>query len=339
MRFVIVGLGSMGKRRIRCLRSLGVEPSAIHGYDIRSERRQEAMNLYGVSTSDTFSGLMDGGGGDRALIISTPPNQHAEYMVFAATNGIPFFVEASVLGDGIEETIRLCAQNKVIGIPSATLLFHPGLEIVQRIYKSGALGRISNINMEFGQYLPDWHPYEPLSNFYASIPEVGGGRESVPFEFSFLAHLFGFPRRVCGFFRKTVDLPGAEKIDDTYQCLFDYGSFLASLNIDVVARTYSSSLVINGDKGQVRWDEKAGEVRFFRGDTNELEITPYDYESPNARYDNTAAMYINETQAFITMLEGGATYPNTFEMDLKVLKVLYAVERSDRESRIVELGF
>ena len=33
MKFLIVGLGSMGKRRIRCLKSLGYED--IVGYDVR----------------------------------------------------------------------------------------------------------------------------------------------------------------------------------------------------------------------------------------------------------------------------------------------------------------
>ena len=40
MRFLIVGLGSMGKRRIRNLRALG--ETEIAGFDPRPERRDEA---------------------------------------------------------------------------------------------------------------------------------------------------------------------------------------------------------------------------------------------------------------------------------------------------------
>jgi threonine dehydrogenase-like Zn-dependent dehydrogenase len=40
LKFIIVGLGSMGKRRIRCLNYLGY--NEIIGYDIREDRMEEA---------------------------------------------------------------------------------------------------------------------------------------------------------------------------------------------------------------------------------------------------------------------------------------------------------
>jgi threonine dehydrogenase-like Zn-dependent dehydrogenase len=42
--FLVVGLGSMGKRRIRNLKSLGYND--IVGFDKRADRRQEAKKLY-----------------------------------------------------------------------------------------------------------------------------------------------------------------------------------------------------------------------------------------------------------------------------------------------------
>jgi len=40
MKFLIIGLGSMGKRRIRCLKIIGFND--IIGYDLRKDRREEA---------------------------------------------------------------------------------------------------------------------------------------------------------------------------------------------------------------------------------------------------------------------------------------------------------
>ena len=45
MKFLIIGLGSMGKRRIRNLQYLGY--SKIFGFDLNEDRRQEAVNKYG----------------------------------------------------------------------------------------------------------------------------------------------------------------------------------------------------------------------------------------------------------------------------------------------------
>ena len=48
MKFFVIGLGSMGKRRVRCLQALNYND--IVGYDPRADRRQEAEKLYGIKT-------------------------------------------------------------------------------------------------------------------------------------------------------------------------------------------------------------------------------------------------------------------------------------------------
>jgi predicted dehydrogenase len=48
MKCLVVGLGSMGKRRIRNLRALGL--ADIVGVDPRADRRDEAAQKYGVAT-------------------------------------------------------------------------------------------------------------------------------------------------------------------------------------------------------------------------------------------------------------------------------------------------
>ena len=46
MKVLVIGLGSMGKRRIRNLRALGL--SEIAGFDPRVDRRQEASEKYSI---------------------------------------------------------------------------------------------------------------------------------------------------------------------------------------------------------------------------------------------------------------------------------------------------
>ena len=53
--FLIVGLGSMGKRRIRNLRANGEEK--IIGFDIRIDRLKEAETKYNIQTIDDFKTL------------------------------------------------------------------------------------------------------------------------------------------------------------------------------------------------------------------------------------------------------------------------------------------
>ena len=75
-----IGLGSMGKRRIRNLIALGINPQDIQGFDISNKRNKEIEKLYQsqIKTSNDFEKIYKELNPD-ILIISTPPNQHCQY--------------------------------------------------------------------------------------------------------------------------------------------------------------------------------------------------------------------------------------------------------------------
>lgn len=334
MNFLIVGLGSMGKRRIRCLKALGHE--GVFGFDRREDRRSESRERYGIKTysdfPEAFSEVKP-----SALIISVPPDIHHEYMKLAVSNGLHFFVEASVVDTDMEEIIGTLKSTRLVGVPSATLLFHPAVQKIGEVLESGALGKISNILFHSGQYLPDWHTYEKVSEYYVSNPSTGGAREIMPFELTWFTHLFGFPDSVCSYVRKTITIEGAERIDDTYNALLDYGEFLASITVDVVSRCATRRLLINGEQGQLIWDWNLKDVRIYHPGRAQWEITNYEMMSAEAGYNPNIGenMYIEELRAFIEAVEGKRPFVNTLENDHRVLKLLYAIEQADRHSDYV----
>ena len=57
MNVLILGLGSMGKRRIRNLKHLGIHD--LTGYDIRPERNVYARSTYNIELLDGFLHLLD----------------------------------------------------------------------------------------------------------------------------------------------------------------------------------------------------------------------------------------------------------------------------------------
>ena len=52
MRFLVIGLGSMGKRRIRLLKKIN-DNYEIFGIDNNKERREKAKVEYGIKVFDT----------------------------------------------------------------------------------------------------------------------------------------------------------------------------------------------------------------------------------------------------------------------------------------------
>ncbi|MCR4256591.1 MAG: Gfo/Idh/MocA family oxidoreductase, partial [Candidatus Uhrbacteria bacterium] len=76
MRFLVIGLGSMGKRRIRNL--LAHDERDIVGFDLSEERRKEVENEFNVKTVGDLADLATDA--YDAIIISTPPNKHGDYI-------------------------------------------------------------------------------------------------------------------------------------------------------------------------------------------------------------------------------------------------------------------
>ena len=322
----MIGLGSMGKRRVRCLKSLGYKESEIIGFDLREDRRAEAEEKYQIKTTGDIKKV------DlnkiSALFISTPPDIHNRYIKFAIDNGKPAFVEASVILEGLKELARAAKKKNVLIAPSCTMRFHPAIMDITSIVKSGKYGKVTNFSYHSGQYLPDWHPWEQVKDYYVGNKSTGGGREIIPFELTWLVDVFGMPSRAAGYYGITMDV-GA-KIDDTYATIMDFGTFFGSLTVDVVARYAIRSLILNMEYGQILWRWDEGVVHLYDARDGRW----VDYHMPAGQsatgYNKNIIeeMYINEANAFIQAVEGKKTYPNTLEEDIKTLEILEEMEKS-----------
>ncbi len=333
---LVIGLGSMGKRRVRNLQALGF--SEIYGFDKREDRAKETNSLYKIKTFTDFDEAAKNSAA-KAFIISLPPDIHHIYMKKAIEMGIPFFVEASVVDTDMEKIIADAKHKKVFAAPSSTMYFHPAIQQIFKLVKSNYLGNLSNVLYHMGNYLPDWHSYENVSEFYVSKKETGGAREIVPFELTWMTKLFGFPKQIASTVKKTIEIEGAANIDDTYNSILDYGSFTMMLTVDVVTRHATRRLLINGSLRQLEWDWNANAVKVFHHDKQEWEVFTYETLAAAGGYNKniTEQMYIDEMSAFFNGIENPASYVNTLEEDHKVLKLLYLMERSYNEKKFVDV--
>lgn len=322
MKFLIIGLGSMGKRRIRNLQHL--KAGEVLGFDPNENRRKEAEEKYNIETLSNLKNL-DFNKID-AIIISTPPDKHNGYIKLAIDNKKPAFVEASVILEGLEELNSEAKKEKVLIAPSCTFRFHPAIEKVKKIVNEGKYGKITNFIYYLGQYLPDWHPSENIKNFYVGKKETSGTREMVSFELTWIVDIMGFPKDIIGFYGKTLEM-GVD-VDDTYAFVLDFGDKFGSMLIDVVSRYAIRTLLLNMGKGQItwRWDEDF--IKIYDVDTKKWENIFYKKGQAAEGYNEniTEDMYIEEMEDFIDAVERKGNFPNSMDDDIKVLKLLNKIE-------------
>ncbi|KIC63414.1 Gfo/Idh/MocA family protein [Chryseobacterium taiwanense] len=333
---LVIGLGSMGKRRIRNLQALGIKN--IIGLDNREDRRQETREKYQIKTVSSFDEAITNYIFD-AFVISLPPAIHHIYMKKAIELGISTFIEASVVDTDFDQMIRDAKEKNVCLAPSCTLFFHPAIKKIAEIVQNNELGKISNFLYHSGQYLPDWHTYEDVSEYYVSKKETGGGREIVPFELTWITLVLGFPKRVVGLYKNAIQIEGANDIDDTYNLLMDYGQSIFNLSVDVVSRHATRRLVINGDKKQLYWNWDDNMIKVYDPEVNDWKEIKYETIAAQNGYNKniTEQMYIDEMKAFLMAANNERPFPNNLEHDHQVLKVLYAVESSDNNDVIEKL--
>ncbi len=325
MKFLIVGLGSMGKRRVRCVKALGYDN--ILGLDPRDDRRKEAADKYGIETvSDAAEIDFDK---IDLMIISTSPDKHNQYIELAIDKTKPAFVEASIVLKGLQDLNDLAKARGVFIAPSCTMLFHPAIEIIRKIIEDGVYGKVTNFTYHSGQYLPDWHPWEAVTDYYVSQKETSAAREIVPFELTWITELIGLPKRIKGYCGKTMDV-GAD-IDDTYVVSMDFGNTFGSMIVDVVARTATRQLILNMEYGQVLWNWDDGTVKLYEAENQKwIHFHCNEGEAEEGYNKNLIEdMYINEIKSFVGAATGKQAYQNSLDKDIKLLELLEEVEASN----------
>jgi len=326
MKFLVIGLGSMGKRRVRNLRALDV--AAIAGFDIRTERVEEARERYGIHGYLDFSQALADFAPD-AMVISTSPAEHMNYAWTAFQHQIPCFIEASVVhADRILALHHAAEEQGIIMAPSCTMRYFPGPRIVKELVAAGAIGKTLYFNYQTGQYLADWHPWENVSDFYVSNRETGGCREIVPFELAWLNDVFGEPEPLALVKDKLGDIDA--DIDDVYHCLMRFpGGIIGNMTVDVLSRpTSTRELRIIGSEGQIVFSADAKEVRHIRLGIDEWIRRPLTDGTIEAQYINPEEPYIAEMADFIAALQSGRQdrFPNSLLDDYKVLNILQRLE-------------
>lgn len=324
---VVVGLGSMGRRRLRCLEALGA--SAILGVDPRADRRRQAHREHGVPTAPSLTA--ESLACADALIISTPPDLHARYIRRAIEARVPCFVEASVVLDDLPALAVRARRRKSLVFPSCTMRYFAGPRRVRELVRAKTVGAPLSFIYHTGQYLPDWHPWEKVSDFYVSSARTGGCREIVPFELAWLVWAFGPVRRVKALIAQKDRF--GKGVEDLYQFAAEFASGVHGLiQVDVLARLPVRRFALEGTKGRLVWDQYGGGgpavwVQKAGGKEKRERLVE---RAPASRGINSDAPYINELGDFLKAVRGRRAPAYSLQDDVEVLETLELIRRQAR---------
>lgn len=318
LHFLIIGLGSMGKRRIRNLRANGEEN--IIGFDIRRDRREEARIKYGIKTIDDLKDITPKD--FDVLIISTSPEAHGDYIRFALVHKKHFFVEHPTSTDGYDDIIKN-KNLEIVKAPSCTLRFYTPIKMMKKLLDQGAVGKVLAFQYHMGQFLPDWHPWEDYRQVYFSKKETSACREMLPFELIWLTWLIDAPIvDISGTITKVSDLE--MNADDIILANTKHtNNIFGNLVIDVISRKPFRTLRILGSTGNLEWERFDHQIKVFNAETKIEDAILVPDGNKETGYVNEEDMYNEEIKTFLDAVAGRMEYPFTFEENLLNLKALF----------------
>jgi len=327
MRYLVIGLGSMGKRRVRNLQALGL--GDIAGFDPRLDRRKESAEKYGIKVFDDLEiaiQVLD----PTVFVISTPPDLHMYYAYYACEHGISCFIEASVVdADKVKQLSQKIENTSVVMAPSCTMRYYPGPKKIKKLIKEGVIGKVLNVNYQTGQYLPDWHPWEKIEDFYVSKRETGGAREIIPFELTWLNDIFGKAEALACVKAKLTDMPA--DIDDIYHCLLSYeNNVLANITVEVISRPKAiREMRVLGSEGEIIFSADTNSVSYINTSMDKWKEYQFESGTIENQYINPEEPYIAEMKDFVAAVntQDQALYPNSLSDDFDVLQTLYSLEK------------
>ena len=335
MQILMAGLGSAGQRHVRNLRTLFGDSVEIHAYRVRGLPRVIGADggiapgsvdaTYGVRA---FSSLDDAlAARPDAVFVTNPTDQHLRVAQAAAQAGCHLFLEKPVSHtlDGVDALLRTVAARGLVATVGYQFRLHPVFLALRDLVAAQAVGRVLSARLDFGEYLPAWHPWENYREMFHGQRARGGGvilEQSHDLDYA--CALFGRPSQVTavGGCSGELDIDAEDTVDMLLTC----GSLEAPIPVhihqDMLRRPATRTCAVTGTLGRIEADFMAGTVTITRPDGS--------IDAPHVAMVDRNALFLEELRLFVRAIQGRGTPLVSLEEGVTTLRVALAAHASLR---------
>ena len=329
MKFLIAGLGSIGRRHFRNLTALGekdivllrshhatLPDDELAGYPVETNL-DEALRKYKP----------------EAVIISNPTALHLDVAIPAAEAGCSILMEKPISNsldriEQLESALQKGGGRLLVGFQ---FRFHPTLQRAAQLLKDNAIGRPLSFHAHWGEYLPNWHPWEDYKQGYAARSDLGGGVIlTLTHPLDYLRMLLGEVDSLWGF--TSGSNLGLEVEDAAEIGLKMNNGAIGSVHLDYNQQPPGHRWEIVGSNGTMKWDNASGVLEVFSVDGKTWET----YPPPDGFERNV--MFIEEMKRFIAVAGKKEAPACTLEDGKQALRLALAAHVSNEKGTLVKLG-
>ncbi len=343
MRVLVAGLGAVGQRHARNLRTLLGDALDLHALrrsrdpavitqTLERDASRDVERELGCTVHTSLDDAL--AAAPAAVIVATPSSQHLEIATRAADGGCAVYVEKPLAHEwhGVRRLLDTARGRRTVGMVGCQWRFHPAVRLIRRALGRRELGPLLHAQIRFGEWLPGWHPYEDHRTSYVARPELGGGVTLTQIHDYDLAHfLFGGAVAVqaVGGARSSLAL----KVDDVMDVLCEHrtatGPVAVHLAQNMAQRPAERAVRVVGENGWLDADLLHGIVRAHRADGRRVrhDFRPYERNT----------MFLEALRHFLACIASGARTDVPLEEGAMVLRTALAARRAAATGQRIEL--
>ena len=321
-RVLIVGVGSIGERHVRCFLQTGRTVVGI--CETKGPLLESISDKYGIS--DAYSSLEDALQDNwDAAVVATPAQTHIPIACSLARQGVHLLIEKPLAVDleGVNELLHLVEERQLVAGVAYVYRAHPGIAALREKVVSGFVGNPKHLVIKSGQCFPFYRPAY-RETYYADRAYGGGAIQDA------MTHLFNAAEWLVGpFTRICVDadhlvLEGVE-VEDTVNMLARQGTVMTVISLNQFQPVNELGIEVHGDSGSVqllmheqcwKWSDNPG------GHWESKEWKDVDRDSG----------FIQQASVFLDALEGHNRPLCTLSEGIQTLRVNLASLRSAFDS-------
>ncbi len=331
MKYLIAGFGSIGRRHFRNLLTLGERDILIY-HTHHSTLSEDELAGFPVET-DLRAALAYM---PEAVIISNPTALHLDVAIPAAQCGCHMLIEKPISHSmaRLDELKLAIEENHNRVLVGFQFRFHPGLLQLKKMLDEGAIGKPISAHAHWGEYLPNWHPWEDYKQGYAARPELGGGVVlTLSHPLDYLRWLLGEVESLSAFTSQLgLDMP----VEDTAEINLHFtNGTLGTVHLDYIQRPPAHWLEIIGTCGTLQWDNADGITRLARVSQEDNAVSMQEIYPPEGFKRNS--MFMDELRHFRDILHGDAEPLCTMHDGTQALQLALAACQSDQQGKIIHI--
>jgi predicted dehydrogenase len=340
MKFLIAGLGSIGRRHFRNLIALGerdiillrtrkatLPDDELAGYPVETDL-QEALHNHKPD----------------AVIVANPTAMHLDVAIPAAETGCAILLEKPVSHslarlDILQKTAKKSGSKILVGFQ---FRYHPTLNKARELIQAKALGKILTVHAQWGEYLPQWHPWEDYRQSYAARADLGGGVVlTLTHPLDYLRYLLGDVESLWSFNDHLSPLE--TDVEDVAEIglRFTNGA-VGGVHINYFQRPPVHRLEIVGTSGTLRWDNMDGILHLYQfpapfGSFSDQPPAPViETVSPPEGFERNQ-LFVAQTRHFIEIVRGESEPICGLEDGVQALRLALATYQSQATGQRVQL--